>query len=210
MTNREDLPQIYNRFLFFANIWLQNYSEAAFSVHFDDHRGFGADVAEKFSLFDSFDSVEIGFIEPAIALERIYREISHPEGSQVLEEMRTLAGVHAVVFESAFDDDARIADMRPFHRDSEPGVAASPTSRADEDVALAPLREFTVDAVDVVGYQLVIGRVEGLALDVNYVADVVHDAMPKDTCGREDGLLRTDLRQVFLHDFLVVHDGTNL
>ena len=65
-------------------------------------------------------------IEPTISLKWINRKIAHSERSQVLEEMGTLTRVYPIILQSAFHDHPCVTDMRPFHRNTQPRVAAPP------------------------------------------------------------------------------------
>ena len=134
-------------------------------------------MAEIFGFFHRRQGVQIFFIEPAISLKRIDREIANPERRQILEEMRSLARIDTIVLQPAFHNDAGIADMRPFHRNAQPGIAAAPTAGTDQDIVLFLCGEPAVHLLDVVSYQLVVGRVESTGLHIYDILHIRHDAM---------------------------------
>ena len=67
----------------------------------------------------------------SIIHKRVNREISHTKRSQVLEEMCSLTGIYPIVSKSGLHNDTRGRNMWPLHRNTQPCIAASPTSRTD-------------------------------------------------------------------------------
>ena len=124
--------------------------------------------------------------------------------------MGTLARIDPVVLQTALDDHPRVADMRPLDRNTQPGVAAAPSSRTHQNVTLLLIGKAPVDLLNLVSDRLVVGRIEGTCLDVDHILHVIDDAMPQDTGRAQDGLLIGDGRQVLVHHLLVVHDRPDL
>ena len=163
-----------------------------------------------FGILDSRQGIQILLVKPAVSFERVDGEISDTKGCQVLEEMRSLAWVNTIIFQTALHDYTGIANMRPLHRNPQPMVTASPTSGTDQHVILLFFRKTTVQFFYFIGNQLVVRRVESTALYIDNILHIRHDAMTEHTGGRKDRFLITDLRQVFIHDFLIIDDRTNL
>ena len=75
-----------------------------------------------FGFLDGRHAVEDFFLVDAIAPMGIDGEIAHAEGGEVLEEMRTLRGIDVIVLQRRLHNHTRCGDMRPLHRDAEPGI----------------------------------------------------------------------------------------
>lgn len=76
------------------------------AVHFDGHGMFEADVAQVFRLVQGGLGVEVVLVVEAVVHVGVDGEVAHAERCQVLEEVGALAGVHAVVGQAGFHDDA--------------------------------------------------------------------------------------------------------
>ncbi len=124
--------------------------------------------------------------------------------------MRALARVHAVVRQPGLHDDSRRGDVRPLHRDAQPRVVASPSSRPHQHVAPSLFYEAAVDAVDFSRYgRIVAGRIP-VRLDVDHVVHLVVHALADGVVRAYERLLVGYLRQVFVEHHLVVHHRANL
>lgn len=124
-----------------------------------------------------------------ILAEGIDGEIAHPKRGQVLEKVRTLTGVYLIVRQSGFHDDPRCRDVRPFHRNAEPRVAAAPPTRTDQHVVLAFLLEAAVRLLDFVGNGRIVRSRIPLGLHIHHVAEVLQDAMAQRVVALEQHLL---------------------
>ena len=94
------------------------------------------DMAQMLRFFDGGHGIKESLVKPAVSVVRIDGKITDAERCQILEEMGPLAWIYSIVFQSALDDNPRVADMRPFYRDAQPRITASPTSRADQNIIL--------------------------------------------------------------------------
>ena len=56
------------------------------------------------------------------------------EGSEVLEEVRALAGVYAEVRQRTFHQRLGFGDVAPDHRHAQGGDAGAPSAETDEDI----------------------------------------------------------------------------
>lgn len=130
----------------------QDYPQTFLPIHLDDRGSLESHVAEIRCLFDGGKCVEVRFIEPSIAVEWVDGKVSDTERRQILEEVRALARVYAIIFQPALDDDARVANMWPLHGYAQPRVATSPAARSDEDVTLVRTGELPVDLFNLIGY----------------------------------------------------------
>ena len=134
-------------------------------------------MAEIFGFLHCGQGVQIFFIEPAISLKRVDRKIANPERGQILEEMRSLARIYTIIFQSAFHNDTSIADMRPFHRNAQPGIATAPTAGTDQYIIFFLSGEFPVYLLDIVSDQLIVGRTESSGLHIYDILHIRHNAM---------------------------------
>ena len=85
-----------------------------------------------------------------------------------------------VVVECHFDNNARGRNMWPFHRHTEIMVAAAPSAGANEHIMAIVGKELTIDSLDIIGHIIIVhGRETVIIFHVNYIVDIVHDAMPQ-------------------------------
>ena len=103
-------------------------------------------MAHMSGFFDSREGIEEGAIVDAIAVEIIDGEIAHAKRGEVLEKVSALRRINAIVSQAGFDNDACSRDVWPFHRNSQPRIARSPSTRPYQDVVLAFVEEFGIDA----------------------------------------------------------------
>ena len=80
-------------------------------------------------------------IVDAIIHKSVNGKIAYPEGSQVLEEVCSLAGVDAIVRQSRLYNDFRARYVRPFHRNPQPRIATAPSSGPHQYIAFARIQE---------------------------------------------------------------------
>lgn len=92
-------------------------------VHHYFQRTAEAHVAYVLRLVNGGHGVEQFLLEYAVVLVSVDGEISHAETRQVLEEVRALARVNAIVWQSGLNYHARRADVRPLHGNAQPIVA---------------------------------------------------------------------------------------
>ena len=59
-------------------------------------------------------------------------------------------------------------DMRPFHRNAQPGVTTSPTTRTNQNIILFFSCELAVHLLDIIGYRLVVGGTESTGEMASY------------------------------------------
>lgn len=114
------------------------------------------DEAEVFRFHRRRQGIEISFIKPTVSSEWIDREVAYSERGQILKEMRALARVYPILLQSALHNQVGIRDIRPFYRDTEPWVAASPPTGADKYETFFLFGKLTVDFLYFVGNLLVV------------------------------------------------------
>ena len=105
-----------------------------FTVHHDFQWMFKAYMAYVFCLLYGRHLVQYVFLQNAVASVSVYCKVSHTERCQVLEEVRTLRGVHMIVLQPRLDNDACCRDVGPLDRNAQPRVARTPSPWADEHV----------------------------------------------------------------------------
>ena len=93
-----------------------------------------ADVPDMLGLFNGRKLVKDVLPVDAVATERINRQIANAKRGEVLKEVRALTRVNLEAIESCLYNNLRSTDVTPLHRNAEPRVAASPTTRSDEEV----------------------------------------------------------------------------
>ncbi len=121
-------------------------------------------------------------VEEVVAVDAVAEvvvdgEVADAEGGEVLEEVRALTGVYAVVLQAGLDDDLGRGYGGPLDGYAEPRVAAAPTAGPDEDVAAFLLEVLTVDLGNLVGDGGVHGGAPVVGLDVHDVLDIGDDAV---------------------------------
>src|SRR5574344_1832285 len=166
--------------LFFLNR-LQNHSEALLAVHLNHYWSIKMDMPQELCLLCCLHVIQKSFVEPSVILKRVDSEVANAKRSQVLKEMRALTRIDAVVFQSTFNNDARIADMRPFDRYSKPRIAASPASRSHKYITFFLSGETAVHLLYLVSNLLRIRRIELLCFHIDDIIDIRHDAMSQNT-----------------------------
>ena len=136
---KKSLPLLF--LLIFNNntlgIGQQYHSLFLFPVHLGHYRMFKMDMAQVFSLMHSRLRIQEVLIVYSVVHKSIDREIAYSEGSQVLKKVCPLTGIDAIIRQPGFYNDARCTDMRPFNRNAEPRVTATPTSRTYQDIILS-------------------------------------------------------------------------
>ena len=167
-------------------------------------------VADVFCLFHSRLGIEECLVVHTVVHVGVDGEVADAERGEVLEEVRPLAGVNAVVGQSGFHDDACGRYVRPLHGDAQPGVAASPASRSYQDVVASLLEEALVYSFNLPGYFGVVRGAVSLRLDVDHVVQVVHDAVPQRVVAPQQQVLVGDGGKVFVQHLLAVYDGAYL
>lgn len=123
----------------------QNHTLLLLSIHLDHHRFLKADMTKIFRFFHRRLRIEEVLIIHTIIHKGIDSEISNPERSQILKEMCSLTGIYPIVGQSGFHNHTGSRDMRPLHRNTEPCITASPTSRTDKHIILSFIQELLVD-----------------------------------------------------------------
>ena len=167
-------------------------------------------MAEVLGLFDRRKQIQVFLIKPAIALERIDCKITYAKRGQVLEEMRTLARIDPIIFQTALYDYPSITDMRPLDRNTQPRITTSPTPGPYEDISLVGTGELPVHLFYIVSHQLIVGSVKRSAFHINNVLYIIDNAISQHISGREDSFLLRNDRQVLFHYLLVIHNRTDL
>ena len=124
--------------------------------------------------------------------------------------MRSLARIDTIIFQPAFHYNTCIADMRPFHRNAQPRVTTSPTTRTNQNIILFFSCELAVHLLDIIGYRLVVGGTESTGLYIYNILHIRHNAMSQNACRCKYCILLFHKRQVFFHYLLVIHDRANL
>ena len=93
----------------------------------------------------------------AITSEGIDSQVAYAKRGKVLEEVRTLAWVNLEAVQTCLHNDLSGADMTPFHGNSQPRVAASPSARTDEEVGrVGILQELPVDFLNLFGNRRIV------------------------------------------------------
>ncbi len=202
------------RTLFFGWILFarsQHYPLLLFTIHHDAQGFVEVDMPHMFRLLDSRHGIQQVLPPDALTRDGIDGEITDTETGEVLEEMRSLAWVYAVVFECHLSDEFCAADMGPFHGNAQPIVTGAPTSGSDEHIPLALGKEFSIDALYLGGYHRIVGSGEIVVrLYVDHVRDLLTDAMPQRQMRTEQTILIRDGAQVGLQHLLGIDNGTNL
>ena len=193
-----------------TGLWFHHYTQTFAAVHLDYQRLFKVDNTQILALPYGRLGGQEGFVEPSLAFKRVDGEVAYTKGGHVLEEVSTLTRFDAVALESAFRDDAGLTDLRPFYRDAQVGVAASPASGTNEDVVATLVTVFAVDLLNIVSNQLIVHLAELVALYINHVVNVVDNAVAQAAVGVEQGILLRNNGEVVVHDFLAVDNGTDL
>ena len=74
--------------------------------------------ADVFCLLGGRHGVEKVLAVDAISEIVVDGEISDSKAGEVLEKVRSLTGIHSVILQTGFDDDARSGDVWPFDGDA--------------------------------------------------------------------------------------------
>ena len=90
-------------------------------------------VANVFRFMNCRQFVEDILSIDAITSESVNCKLANAEGSEVLEEVRTLRGVDLEAVQSCLHNDLRGTYLRPLHGNAKPRVRTSPTTWADEE-----------------------------------------------------------------------------
>ena len=135
-------------------------------------------VANVFCLLNGWKFVEDVLSVYAVAAESIDGKVADAKRGKVLEEVRALAWVNLEAVKACLHDNLCCADMTPLNGNTEPWVAASPTSGTDEEIGRSGwLKEPSVYFLNLFGNSGVVGGRVTLGLDVNDVLYVVEDAV---------------------------------
>ena len=181
------------------------------AIHHDGDRGIEAHVAHILGLIHGWHRIQDILSEDAVVVVRIDGEIPHAEGSEILEEVRALTGIDAVVLQSGLHDDTGGRDMRPLHGDAQPEIAGSPAPRSDKDIVLPLFQEPSVDALYLFCYRDIISRREVIVgLDIHHIGDIVADTMSQGMVGTQQAVVIIDLGEVLIEHLLAVNDRSDL
>src|SRR5208337_657665 len=102
----------------------------------------------------------------------IDREVSHLEGSKVLEEVAALRGGYAKVAESRLHDHTSSRNLVPFDRDSEPGIVRSPASHSDQQIRGRTFAQLRIKVGHPFSHLLAAGALEAVKVDHYDVAQL--------------------------------------
>ena len=152
---------------------------------------------------------EILIIHPIIH-KGVDSEISNPERSQILKEMCPLTGIYPIVGQSGFHNHTGSRDMRPLHRDAEPSIAASPTSRTDKHIILSFIQELLVDLFYLPGNCLIVGGTIIIGLYIDHIINIIHDTVSQWIIWAENHIFIRNLIQILIQHFFTVYDRTDL
>ena len=137
-------------------------------------------------------------------------EIAYSERSQVLEEVCALTRIYAVISQTGFHYHTGSRNMRPFHRNTQPCIAASPTSRTDKYIILTFIQELPVDFFFFLSNSLIVRSTVTLSLYIDNIVNFVHNAMSQRIIRTKDNVLIPYLIQIFIQHFLTIHNWPDL
>ena len=141
----------------------------------------------------------------------IYREVTHAERGEVLEEMGALARVDVVVLQSYFHDNSGGADMRPLDRHTQIMVARTPTARTYQHIILPFGKELTIDSFDIISHIEIIHRREVIIiLYIDHIHHIFADSMPERIVGTEQAVGIRYRLHILVEHLLGIHYRTNL
>ena len=107
-------------------------------------------------------------------------EIAYSERSQVLEEVCALTRIYAVISQTGFHYHTGSRNMRPFHRNTQPCIAASPTSRTDKYIILTFIQELPVDFFYFPSNSLIVRSTVTLSLYIDNICLLYTSPSPRD------------------------------
>ena len=76
------------------------------------------------------------------------RQITDPQGGNVLEKMGPLGGIGFQIIGGGFNDPPDAGDVMPIYRYAEPAVGRAPAARADQQVFTLLLHQLVIDPAD--------------------------------------------------------------
>ena len=94
-----------------------------FPINFYDQRFFKPDVAYIFIFVAGFELRKVIQIVNPIINKGIKRKITNPERGKVLEEVRALARVDAIILKARLNNEPCGRNLWPFYRNAQPGVS---------------------------------------------------------------------------------------
>ena len=147
------------------------------------------------------------FARPGVG---IHVDVAGVERGHVLEEMRTLAGIHPEVFQAALHDGPRLGDVAPLHRYAQRRDARAPATVAHEHIVATVGAHPVVELLEFRRHLARLHHVEGGFAQVH---EVTHPGDPSRTdgaAGRYQGALRVDAAPVHLRTEAVGGDGPYL
>ena len=125
--------------------------------------------------------------------------------------MRTLTWVNLEAVKTCLHNNLSGADMTPFHGNSQPRVAASPSARTDEEIGRAGiLQELPVDFLNLFGNRRIVRWCVSLSLDVYDVLYVAVDAVSYCRMRAQETVLVGNCGEVFVKFHSVVHHWSDL
>ena len=86
--------------------------------------------SDKVGFVGSRECIKELHIVDIVDVSRVDCEVADAERRKILEEMRALARLNAIVRQCRLDDKARRGDVRPLYGDAQSAVARAPASRA--------------------------------------------------------------------------------
>ena len=98
------------------------YTEVLLPINFHQERLLKTDVADVLILVSCRKLFQVFQVIKSIIHVWIDSKIANPEGSEVLEEMGSLAGIDTVIFKTGFHNDPGGRYLRPFDRYAQPWI----------------------------------------------------------------------------------------
>ena len=124
--------------------------------------------------------------------------------------MRTLAGINAVISQSRLHYHTGCRDVRPLHRNTQPRVAASPTSGTDKHIVLPLVQELLIDLFYLPSNSLIIGSTVAVCLHIDNILNLVHNAMSQRIIRAKNHLIIRYIVQILIQHLLAIHNRTDL
>ena len=170
-----------------------------------------ADVAHVFRLLNGWHLIEDILLENAIACIGVNGEIADTEAGEVLEKVGTLRGIDMIVFQTRLHNDTGGRDMRPLDGDTQPIVAATPTSWTNEHIVLILVKELLIDLLDMRGNRGIIGSGEILiSLDIDHIDDILRDTVSQRVLRAQQTVGIWNLLEILIEHLLRVDNRPDL
>ena len=137
-------------------------------------------------------AVEEVEIVPALVDVWIDSEVAHPEGSEVLKKMGSLAGIDAVLIQARFNNDPGIGYLWPAYRDTKPGITGTPAAGANQHKVFLFSLEPVVTFFKPECYFLGLGSIPGGRFYINEVMNILYDSISESSIGNQQGVVVCD------------------